>query len=196
MVRVKICGLTRRQDVEWAIECGADAVGFVFEQSSPRCLSIEEATVLANGLPPYLTRVAVHVEASPYGLVLEAIQAQTFPGKMRGKTVQVARLKQGSSVEEIVKLGERADAILLDAFSNKGYGGTGEKVDWGLASEIVAACPKPVILAGGLDADNVALAICQVRPYAVDVASGVESSPGIKDRELVRRFIDAAKSAG
>lgn len=197
MVKVKICGLTRREDVEAAIAYGADAVGFVFEPSSPRCLTSEQGLGLATGLPPFVTRVGVsgttHRDV-PYE-ALDAVQAFTFTMPHTPRTMQVYRLKPSATVAEVIAAIGPADALVLDAFSSKGLGGTGEKIDWGLAAEIVAESPKPVILAGGLTPDNVAEAIHRVHPYAVDVASGVEISPGVKDPERIRRFIQAAREA-
>ncbi len=197
------------------MECGADAVGFVLEPTSPRCVSKEELPPLVTSLPPFITRVTVSADAELIaGLgVNDAVQAITWgggqtlvkqPARRRlllrsRRRIQVIRISQGEGVAEALKAIDEAiqpNAVLLDAFSSKGYGGTGEKVDWGLAAEIVTASPIPVILAGGLNPSNVVEAIRKVRPYAVDVASGVETAPGIKDKELIRRFIEEARSAG
>ena len=197
MVKVKICGLTRREDVEAAVALGADAVGFVFEPTSPRCLTSEQGLKLAMGLPPFVTRVGVSGTTHdniPYEL-LDAVQAITFKMPHVPRTMQVYRRKPDATVAEVIEAIGPADALVLDAFSSKGLGGTGEKIDWGVAAEIVAESPKPVILAGGLNPENVKEAIHRVHPYAVDVASGVEISPGIKDPELIKRFIQNARGA-
>lgn len=193
MTRVKICGLTRFEDAQCALEAGADALGFVLEPTSPRCLPADSELLARLGeFGPYVTRVAVF--GPPRGVDLSGFDAvQSLGERVDGKrSVRVLRVAPGSPLE--VDLGD-CDAVLLDAFSPQQYGGTGERIDWGWAAEFVAASPKPVVLAGGLNPSNVADAIRTVRPYAVDVASGVEAAPGIKDHKLIRAFIREATGA-
>lgn len=190
MTRVKICGLTRFEDAQCALEAGANALGFVLEPTSPRCLPADsELLVRLSEFGPYVTRVAVF--GPPRDVDLSRFDAvQSLGERVDGKRfVRVLRVVPGSPLG--VDLGD-CDAVLLDAFSSQQYGGTGERIDWGWAAEFVASSSTPVVLAGGLNPSNVADAIRIVRPYAVDVASGVESAPGIKDHDLVRAFIQAA----
>ncbi|MBX7135971.1 MAG: phosphoribosylanthranilate isomerase [Fimbriimonadaceae bacterium] len=208
MTRVKICGLTRFEDALCALEAGAHALGFVLEPTSPRCVA-SDAEVLRrlDEFGPYVSRVAVFGPAPAFDprsadfsppsdpglqsvprLAFDTIQSlgERIPNK---RFVRVLRVTTESSMNP--DLGD-CDAVLLDAYSPNQFGGTGERIDWGWAAEFVASCAKPVVLAGGLNPGNVAAAIRRVRPYAVDVASGVEVSPGIKDPDLIRSFIQEA----
>ncbi|HEY3780570.1 MAG TPA: phosphoribosylanthranilate isomerase [Fimbriimonadaceae bacterium] len=195
VTRVKICGLTRREDVELAIELGASAVGFIFEPTSKRYLKTVPEWLCE--LPPYVSRVAV------YGLVpdffnetqFESIQASGWMDPLAQdeicRRIEVVRVKPGENPKVIADRAQHAVALFLDTYVEGSYGGTGKAVDWDLAAEVVKISRKPVILAGGLTPDNVAEAIRKVRPYAVDVSSGVESSPGVKDPEKMRAFFKA-----
>jgi phosphoribosylanthranilate isomerase len=193
VTRVKICGLTRLEDVVLAANLGADAVGFVLEATSPRCISVEEAERLASYAGPYCTTVAVYGRTSGRFPQLQAVQAVEFRSIPVAARIQAVRLKQDTTLEQVKAAGEGADAVILDAFSSKGYGGTGERVDWSRAAEIVCELSMPVILAGGLTPENVSEAIAVVQPYAVDVSSGVESAPGVKDAEKLRAFFQAVR---
>lgn len=196
VIEVKICGLTRLEDVEWAIECGADRLGFVFEPSSPRYVGENSAFLDAIArLDPAIPRIAVFGPApvafeDPRFAAVQAI-GQRPSGTMT--FIRAIRLEQASNVESVLQQAGDADSFLLDAHSPVAFGGTGRRVDWGLAAEIVRSTPVPVFLAGGLGPDNVAEAIRIVQPAGVDVSSGVEEAPGIKSRERVRRFIEAAR---
>ncbi len=197
MTRVKICGLCSIEDVVQALDAGADAVGFVLEPSSPRCIELSELDELLQFVGPYATTVAVYgrgPETFPRVSAIQAVEFRALPqGPLR---IRAVRLKSETTVAEVLAKTTEAEALLLDAFSPNAYGGTGERVDWERAAEVVHACKKPVILAGGLTPDNVAEAIRTVRPYAVDVSSGVEVGPRVKDRVKVRDFVKAAKAAG
>ena len=195
MTRVKICGLTRVEDVVLAVELGAEAVGFVLEPTSPRSISLEQAERLAGYAAPYCITVAVYGRTSEPFPRVQAIQAVEFRSRPSCTLVQAVRLREDTTFEEIQGLAEAADAIILDAFSSKGYGGTGEKINWSFAREIVDRLSKPVILAGGLNPVNVAEAILTVQPYAVDVSSGIESSPGVKDPLKMRAFFEAVNAS-
>lgn len=193
-VRVKICGITRREDAELAVELGAHALGFVFEPTSKRYLPRVPEWI--SEIPPYVARVAVYglAPAAFTEPMFHAVQgaAESF-GTPEGYQQRIAVVRCGPAlrVEDAARAGESADAVLLDAHVDGEYGGTGITVSWRFAAEVVAACTKPVILAGGLTPDNVGDAIRQVEPYAVDVSSGVEASPGVKDRRKLEQFIAA-----
>lgn len=182
-----------------AIELGADAVGFIFEPSSPRFLS--DVPKWISSLPPYVSRVAVFGMApsafvSP---VFDAIQGSSasFGDGLDDhfRRIAAVRCSEATTLDHVIQEGANADAILLDAHVRDQFGGTGKCIDWTFAASVVNESPKPVILAGGLTAENVAEAIQMVKPYAVDVASGVESSPGIKDAAKMAAFFDACKSS-
>lgn len=197
-VRVKICGLTRVDDVLAAVEAGADALGFVFEASSPRYVG-SRWTDLLREVPPYVYRVAVFgpaPKAIPDGVhAVQAIWSGVQDQPKGIDRIGVFRLKAGQGIAAIIQEAVEYPAILLDAFDPAAYGGTGKTVDFELARQVVEASKTRVVLAGGLTPDNVADAIRQVQPFAVDVSSGVEESRGIKSAELVFRFVQAAKSA-
>lgn len=198
MVSVKICGITRPSDAELAIEFGADALGFNHEPTSPRFLE-ETAWKWIERLKPFTLKVAVFGKVRrgvPQGVFdfVQGCEWELFPMPFP-KRIHVIRLRPGQKADDIIHQTVNASSILLDAYKDNSYGGTGHKVDWNLAAEIVARAERPVILAGGLTPDNVAEAVIRVRPYAVDVSSGIESGPGIKDPIKMRDFIQAAKSA-
>lgn len=198
MIRVKICGLTRPQDAELALEFGADALGFIHEPLSPRFVGEGEYKWIER-LPALTTKVAVFgrvsrlVPQTVFDLV-QAAEWETFPMPFP-KRIHTIRLRPGQKADDLINQTVNASVLMLDAYREEAYGGTGHKVDWDVAAEIVQRAERPVILAGGLTPDNVASAITRVRPYAVDVASGIEASPGIKDIHKLRDFIAAAKSA-
>src|SRR5947209_2472135 len=175
-----------------AVELGANALGFIFEPTSPRFLP--EVPDWIDDIPPFVARVAVFglAPVSFLDTSFHAVQGLSESFGMRGhdldvrpkerlQRIAVLRCRQEDRPESLVANLPDADAILLDAYAEGQYGGTGLRLDWDLASEIVRLAPLPVILAGGLTPDNIAEAIAKVKPYAVDVASGVESSPGVKD---------------
>lgn len=198
MVRVKICGITNIEDLRAAVRCGAHAVGFVFEPSSPRYVG-DHADLLdmLRAVPPFVTRVAVYaqlprddehiwqeVDAVQYVQVRETVHLPS-----RVQRIQAVRLRTEEDVEEALALQPEVDALLVDAFHPRKMGGTGQKADWNLARLLREEAEVPVILAGGLTPDNVQEAIQQVAPYAVDVSSGVESAPGKKDHRKIEEFI-------
>jgi phosphoribosylanthranilate isomerase len=209
-VRVKICGITRKEDLYAASEAGADAVGFVVGvASSPRNLSLSETERLIRQVPPFVKSVLVTVprsvdEFSDYEkLNPDAIQ-------IHGENLQVldaARLKLPNTIligainvrftkdlDLTLKTTKLFDAILLDSYSEGRYGGTGVTHDWKLSKQIKQLIrPKPLILAGGLNSKNVAKAVKIVEPYGVDVSSGVEQEPGIKSYRKIVEFIQNAK---
>ncbi len=203
-VRVKICGITRLADAVAAAEAGADAVGFVFHSASPRYIKPENAGVIARALPPFLTTVRVFVDSPPDQVKQTLAAAGLDVAQLHGsesveycamfpRVIKAMRVK-GPEVVDMLKEYTSVSAFLLDAFHPDALGGTGESFDWKIAAK--AAQTHRIILAGGLTPDNIAEAVGQVRPYAVDVASGVEKTPGIKDLDKVREFIRRAKVAG
>jgi phosphoribosylanthranilate isomerase len=203
-VKVKICGITNVEDGLAAAEAGADALGFIFYERSPRYVSIEKAGVLIRNLPAEIVKVGVFVDAdeeiifraiAECGLNLLQFHGAESPeycvqfGLMSMKAFQV---RDAESLSQLADF--KTDAWLLDAYSPDKLGGTGERFNWDLAVK-AQKLGRPIFLAGGLTADNVAEAVKQVQPYAVDVSSGVEASPGKKDQGKVRAFIQAAKAA-
>ena len=201
--RIKICGLTREVDVDAAAQAGADAVGFVLYAKSPRHVSIERAAALAQRLPPFVTPVALFVNASDAEVdaAIAAIpslllqfhgdESPQHCARARRPYVRAARVTEGFDLLDFASRFAHAQAILLDAHVD-GYGGGGKVFDWSL---IHSAVPLPVVLSGGLHAGNVIQGIHTLRPWAVDVSSGVESAKGIKDAEAMRRFCDAVREA-
>jgi phosphoribosylanthranilate isomerase len=203
-LRVKVCGITRLEDLHVACEAGADAVGFVFYEKSPRHVSVETAAALVRALPPFVQSVGLFVDAEPATIetVLKSVPLDLL--QFHGDETPAACARHGRPWIKAVRVNPQTDllkcaadfeaarGLLLDAFVPGLPGGTGERFDWTL---IPQALPKPVILSGGLTADNVAEAVRRVRPWAVDVSSGVEASKGIKDALKVARFIANAKEA-
>ena len=201
--RIKICGLTREEDVDAAVQCGVDAIGFVLYEASPRHVSVGRAGVLAKRLPPFVMPVALVVNA-PDALIAWAVRAipnllLQFHGDetpqhcaAAGRPfMRAARMAPGFDLLDFALQYSNAQAVLVDAHVD-GYGGGGKVFDWSLIPHRV---PLPVVLSGGLHAGNVTDGILQVRPWAVDVSSGVESAKGIKDARAIRRFCDAVRAA-
>ncbi|HVU07307.1 MAG TPA: phosphoribosylanthranilate isomerase [Verrucomicrobiae bacterium] len=201
--KVKICGITNLADAQAAVAAGADALGFNFYEKSPRHISVEQAAEIARQLPPFVLRVGVFVNA-PVELVVCAIasteltmlqfhgdETPEFCGQFGLMAMKAFRIRDENSLAQIPNYA--TDAYLLDAFSADEFGGTGKKFNWDLAIE-AQKFGKPIFLAGGLTPENVAEAVKKVRPFAVDVSSGVESAPGKKDHVKIKAFIAAAKS--
>jgi len=196
--RVKICGITRVEDAQTAARLGADAIGMVFYSASPRNISVEQAQALARSLPPFVCRVGLFVDADPHFVkdVMDSVPLDMlqFHGsesaadcdQFRKPYIKAIRMEDGLSVSERMKEFSGASAMLLDTYSASVAGGSGESFDW---SRVPQQRAMPVILAGGLDAGNVAEAIRMVHPYAVDVSSGVERDKGIKDADKMSAFI-------
>lgn len=201
--RIKICGLTRPEDVRAAVEAGADAIGFVFYPPSPRAVDAERAAALAALLPPFVTAVGLFVNPAPAHvadvLARVPLQLLQFHGdeseadcaRYGRPWIKAARMRPGVDLLEFASCHPRASGILVDAFVD-GYGGGGRTFDWSL---IPAGFGRPLVLSGGLDADNVGEAIRRVRPWAVDVSSGVESAKGIKDAAKIAAFIAGVRDA-
>ena len=202
-VQVKICGITSIADALTAAQAGADMIGLMFYEKSSRHIAPGLAAQIARSLPPFVVRVGVFVNPTENevlraigecGVSLLQFHGDETPEFCTGfgmMSMKAFRIRDETSLAPMPVF--PTDAYLLDAYSASGLGGTGEKFNWDLA---VAAkrFGKPVFLAGGLTPDNVAAAVRQVRPFGVDVSSGVESTPGCKDAAKVRAFIAAAKS--
>ena len=199
MTAIKICGITRREDAELAASLGASFVGFVLWKGSPRAATLDTVRQITPSLPTTVTPVGVFVDptadevmaAADAGIQMAQIHSEA-PSFLRGVTIPVVRAVR-LAIDRIdgVEPDIADDLVLLDAHDPVKHGGTGKTVDWRRAALIAKS--RRVILAGGLTPSNVRQAISEVRPYAVDVASGVESQPGIKDHGLLRAFMAAAK---
>jgi phosphoribosylanthranilate isomerase len=201
--RIKICGLTREADVDAAVQAGADALGFVLYALSPRHVGLARAAALITRLPPFVTPVLLFVNATPEA-VAEATHALPqallqFHGdetpeacEAAGRPyLRAARMAPGVDLIDFAQRFHGAQALLLDAHL-EGYGGGGKVFDW---SQIPPSVPLPVVLSGGLSPANVTDGVLRVRPWAVDVSSGVEIGKGIKDAGLMRRFCQAVREA-
>jgi phosphoribosylanthranilate isomerase len=201
-VRVKICGITRLEDVRAACEAGADALGFVFYAKSPRHVSIEQATALVAALPPFVTSVGLFVDAEQ-AFVREVIRQAPLdllqfhgnesPDECRSfgrPYLKAIRVRPGADLLKYAADYRDALGLLLDAYVPDLPGGTGARFDWSL---IPVPFPKFVVLSGGLTPENVAQAVSRVKPWAVDVSSGVEARPGVKDAAKVAAFIECAR---
>lgn len=197
-MKVKICGLTRLEDAEAALELGADALGFILEPTSPRCLTIEQLSIPVR-LGPFALTFAVYgpcAKEIPKQFAAYQFESGIHPEGETRRSLKVIRFNSQDSIESILAKFEGLDWVAIEAKSDQGYGGVGAKLDWGQAAEVVAAAKIPVVLAGGLNPENVAEAVKKVKPYAVDVASGIESAKGIKDFGKMKRFIFEAKNSG
>jgi phosphoribosylanthranilate isomerase len=205
MVRVKICGLTRAEDVRAALEAGADALGFNFWKEGPRYINPHEAARIIPHVPPAILTVGVFVDEAPETLRAIAkqtgIQALQLHGseppeylELLGAYLKIKAVKVDAAFRPEQLRGYRsANLFLLDGSVAGMHGGTGQSFDWSLAEQ--AKAYGKIILAGGLTPENVAEAVRRVRPWGVDVASGVERKPGVKDPRLIREFIQAARAA-
>ncbi|VEE15420.1 phosphoribosylanthranilate isomerase [Ectopseudomonas mendocina] len=201
-VRSKICGITRVEDALATVEAGADAIGLVFYAKSPRAVSVEQAAEIVQALPPFVTSVGLFVNMPREQLLavlqqvpLDLLQfhGDESPAECEGygrPYIKALRVRPGEDLAAAMAPYAGARGILLDTFVEGVPGGTGAAFDWSLVPQGVA---KPIILAGGLEAHNVAAAIRQVRPYAVDVSGGVEASKGIKDAGKIRAFVKSVR---
>lgn len=201
--RVKICGITRAQDAIKAVEFGADAIGLVFYEKSPRAVSIDEARAIIQKIPPFVSIVGLFVDPSPkdvaavlHRVSLDLLQfhGDELPSECSayGKPyIKAIKIKEGIDIAAQVNKYTTARGILLDTYDPKLPGGTGRVFDW---SVIPKGLSKPIILAGGLTPENVWQAITKVRPFAVDVSGGVEADKGIKDIEKLAAFMRGVQS--
>jgi len=209
-VKVKICGNTRKEDVEQAIKSGADAIGFIVGfPSTPRNIDLDKAYQLMKDIPPSIDRVAVTNEDDQYLLykideklpitAIQLIGEGSYSQEIREilpdtQLIKVVHAEPGSIIQFVSKFSKDYDTILIDSKTKDIPGGTGLTHDWSLSRKAVTTIhPTPVILAGGLTPQNVEEAVRIVKPYSVDVSSGVESTPGVKDHSKVETFIKRAK---
>ena len=201
--RIKICGITNIADALASIEAGADVVGLNFCEESPRHVPMKKAAEISRQLPPFTMRAGVFVNPSE-ALVLRAIgncglsllqfhgdEPPAFCVQFGLMSMKAFRVRDAESLKKLPEF--QTDAYLLDAYSSEARGGTGEKFNWDLAIE-AQKFGKPIFLAGGLTPENVADAVRKVKPFGVDVSSGVERSPGKKDHAKIRAFIAAVRA--
>lgn len=196
--RVKICGITRVEDGLAAAQAGADAIGLVFYARSPRCVAIAQARAIVASLPAFVTTVGLFVNAAPGDVraILDAVpldllqfHGEETPEQCRGhgrRYIKALRMRDDVDVAAQARHYHDAAALLLDAYVPDVHGGTGRQFDW---SRVPRDAGKPIVLAGGLNPDNVAVAVALAHPYAVDVSGGVESSPGVKDADKIAAFV-------
>jgi len=204
MVRVKICGITNIDDARAAIDFGADALGFVFFKGSPRCVTVKQAASIVCKLPSFVTTVGVFVDETPEiirssiadaGIDVIQLHGEEGPEVCRfsRRSIKAIRVKSIDSLEPLKSFKDLVSAFLLDAYAPDTLGGTGQKFNWDIAVE--AKHFGRIILAGGLSPDNIQHAVQHVRPYGVDVSSGVEREKGKKDHQKMKLFIERAKAA-
>ena len=200
-IKVKICGTTSLKDAQIAVESGADAVGFIFYKKSPRCISQSEVKDIISQLPPFIEAVGVFVDENSdkvnriaehcrlTAVQLHGEESPAFCRRIKRRVIKALRVQGADSFKGMSNY--QVSGFLLDSYSDESKGGTGETFDWNLA--LRAKKQGPVILAGGLNPYNVYTAIHRVKPYGVDVCSGVEKSPGIKDLIKVDEFIKSVR---
>ena len=202
--RVKICGITRIEDAICAVQSGADAIGLVFYAESPRNISLQVAQEIVDALPPFISVVGLFVNASENKIQTVLAQLRLDVLQFHGDEtaaecaqfnlpyLKAIRVKPDTNLLQYCDEFNSAQALLLDAHSDAAYGGTGRTFDWRLIPQNL---PTPIILAGGLNPENVGAAIRQVQPYAVDVSGGVELSKGIKDAAKIAAFMRQVNEA-
>ncbi len=200
-IKVKICGTTSLKDAFLAVESGADAIGFIFYKMSPRNISQKEAKEIILQLPPFIETVGVFVNETSdkinriaeqcklNSIQLHGEESPALCRRVKRKVIKAFRVKNADSLKSIASYD--VSGFLLDSYNGGSKGGTGQVFDWNLALRVKKQ--GPVILAGGLNPYNVYTAIHRVKPYGVDVCSGVEKSPGIKDHEKIREFIKSVR---
>ena len=201
--RIKICGVSRPEDIGAAVDAGADAVGFVFHPGSPRYLTPDAARVLAAALPPYVTPVGLFVNAAPATIAAAVAAIPALVLQFHGDEtpeecaaagrpyLRAARMAPGFDLLDFARRFDEAQGLLLDAHV-EAFGGSGKVFDWSL---VPRAVPHRLVLSGGLHAGNVGSGIRELRPWAVDVSSGVESARGVKDAAAIHAFCDAVREA-
>ena len=201
--RIKICGITRVEDARAAAKLGADAIGLVFYAPSPRNVGVDAAQAIVASLPPFITAVGLFVDPArdqvetvlqhcSLGLLqFHGDEAPAFCSGFGLPYIKAARVRADSDLVQYLTPYHAAQGWLLDAYHDRLYGGSGESFDWKLIPRDLA---RPVILSGGLTPDNVVAAVRQVRPWAVDVSSGVEAAKGIKDAAKIAAFIAGVKN--
>jgi len=201
---IKICGITRLEDAQFAVACGANALGFVFWPDSPRSIDPARARAIAAVLPPFVTPVGVFVNqpaeyvnevaaAAGLGVVqLHGDESIEFAASLRRPVLKAMALN-AATLNHALDRWPAGMMVLLDAHDPVRRGGTGRTIDWTAAASVAAR--RPIVLAGGLNPDNVADAIARVRPFGIDVSSGVEAAPGVKDHGRLKQLFDAIRDA-
>ncbi len=202
--RIKFCGITRPQDAQAAVAAGADALGFVFYAKSPRAVTLKQVNEICQGLPPFVARVGLFLNADPAAVqaTVDAVSLDLlqFHGTETADEctryglpyMKALGMAEDESLLSQASAHAAAAALLIDSHKLGEAGGTGEVFDW---STVPRQLERPLVLAGGLNVSNVAAAIRQLRPYAVDVSSGIESAPGRKDRQLMQDFSARVRQA-
>jgi phosphoribosylanthranilate isomerase len=202
--RIKICGITTPDDARLAIDSGADAIGLVFYADSPRAVTIEDAAKIAAAVPPFVSLVALFVDEPlehvqrilshvPIDLLqFHGVESPQYCQQFDRPWIKALRVKPGLDIQSACGEYISARGVLLDSWQPGVPGGTGKRFDWGITPRDL---PLPLVLAGGLSADNVGSAVHQLRPAAVDVSGGVESAPGKKDADKISKFIAAVRIA-
>ena len=207
MTKIKICGITNLDDALAAADLGVDFLGFVFSEKSPRQIKIKNAIAIIKSLPSSVSTVGLFVDQEELAvkMIFDKCRLDYFqfhggesPGyckriKEKGKVIKAFRIKGEQSIEDLANYD--VEMYLLDAYNEDKFGGTGAVFNWDLAVK-AKKYDRPIIIAGGLNPENVARALQKVRPYGVDVSSGVEKSPGKKDAQLMKKFIQQVRSAG
>lgn len=203
-MRIKICGMTRLEDAQLAVDLGAAAIGFVFWAGSPRVVEPERAAAIVRMLPPFVTPVGVFVDepesrveevAARVGLGAVQLHGNETPAycrRLRHRVIRAIGLQDTLTLESLA-VWPPAVTLLVDAHDPERHGGTGRTVNWAVAARIAAV--RSTILSGGLRPENVGAAIAAVRPYAIDVSSGIEARPGVKDPLRMRAFFEAVEAA-
>jgi phosphoribosylanthranilate isomerase len=203
--RIKVCGMREMAEVAAVVEAGADAIGLIFVAQSPRCLDPERAREIVASLPPFVDAVGVFVDQEipvvneivrDCGLTevqLHGAESPAYCAQINCRIIKAFRVRASLTTEDLAPYAGAVAGFLFDTFHEKIAGGTGDTFDWHLLEKI--ASPRPVILAGGLTPENVGAAVRQVRPFAVDLNSGVESAPGRKDLDKVRAAIAQVQAA-
>ena len=205
-VRVKVCGITRLEDALQAVRLGADAIGLVFAPGSSRCVSLKQARRISSAVPPFVTRIALVMDPDPGDLERISGQVSVDLIQFHGSESDAFCKRSGRPYIKAISVDETREpswdqaypgalGFIIDSHAKGAAGGTGRTFDWRRFPGPGESTDRPLILAGGLNVDNVARAIRECRPYAVDVSSGVESSPGVKDKALMRRFMTEVQGA-
>ena len=201
--RIKICGIMREEDARAAVDLGADAIGLVFYAPSPRCVSLEQARAIVAVVPPFVTVVGLFVDPAQEQvqsvlrrcrldlLQFHGDETADFCNRFELPYLKAARVRAGVDLVQYLSSYHTARGWLLDAYHERLYGGSGEPFDWNLIPRDLA---RPIILSGGLTPENVGAAVRQVKPWAVDVSSGVEAAKGVKDAAKIAAFIAGVKN--
>ncbi|MEW4982383.1 MAG: phosphoribosylanthranilate isomerase [Cycloclasticus sp.] len=202
--RVKICGITQVDDALAAIDAGADALGFVFYEGSPRFVDIHSTKLIFEKLPPFINKVGLFVNAN-YDYISHVLDAlpldilqfhgdedEAFCRSFNRPYLKAIRMRDTTDLSDMAEIYSSASGLLLDAFDSTQYGGTGQTFNWDLLPK---RCNLPIVLAGGLTVHNIYDAVKNTNPYAVDVSSGVEKSKGVKDHQLINKFMHEVKRA-